>query len=250
MRTIAFSVSDPARPSPAGHASPAALHATLAGLVSRSLSTQHASMLATPLVGADGRVDWCTGLPGEVVSPSELNPTDRAALRQRADALLADLRRLQARLNAEGPASRATARLLTQALDLEMDACLHAVGGQPVLAPWGITPRVSAAPAAAVAPQAMAPQPETNTPTGIAHPPAPSEPIQAAALPSIRRGGLHAVVSLLLLLAGGGALAAVLHARQPADAAIAARIEALTRGNADLGKGLERKRSEKCGRLP
>lgn len=262
MRPIAFSVISPEHPPPTGAGTPVSLHATLARLISQALGAHHASLLATPIVGANGRIEWCTGLPGEVVGPSELDPASRAALRQRADALLTDLRRLQLRLSAEGPASRATARLLTQAVDLDLDACLHDVGGQPVLAPWGAEMRASAAPATAVVAPAVAPapaaeaaaRPAANTPPVAADSPAPSIPTpatsQAAASSSARRGGLHAAASLLLLLAGGGALAAALHARQPADAAIAARIDALTRGNADLGLTVDRARNAKCSRIP
>ncbi|MCK6433128.1 MAG: hypothetical protein L6Q68_08860 [Aquabacterium sp.] len=210
------------------------MHATLVGLIVHSLGARHAALLARPVDRGDGRVDWYTGLPGQIVGPFDIAPAALAGLRQKAEELLADLRRLQSRLNTEGPASRATARLLSQVIDVDLDTGLHAVGGEPVLAPWGAAPRPATAPigiTASLFPDA------SNAPT--------SPPISVTRRTASRTLP-HAAGSLLLLLVGGSALAAALLTRPTANPALTARIDALKRGNAELGQAMDRLKSGKC----
>lgn len=230
MRPIAYSPADPARPPGADPGAAASVHATLQALVVRVLGSAHAAMLARPVPRPDGGIDWFTELPGDIAAPASLSPTDREALRRLAEPRLADLAALQRRLAAEGPASRATARLLAQALDLDLDTCLHGVGGQPVLAPWG----------------AVRTAPTLDRPAA-AEPAVPASPPSATTAPvSPGPNRVHAVASVLLLVTGCGAFSAALQHRQAVEPAAATRLQALASRNAALAAGIDRARAGDC----
>src|SRR5690242_753962 len=104
----------------------------LASIIRDRLSRRHASVLATPQIEPSGEITWSTALEGPVTREDELAPEARQALRQQAEGLLEDIRKLAASLYAEGRAAfQIVAQMLDYATRTPSGHWLYSVGGEP-----------------------------------------------------------------------------------------------------------------------
>lgn len=114
----------------------------LRAAVASRLSPAHADLLAIPEVDPSGRrIDWYSAIDGDVRKLADIDPTERAAIHTKVNALHADLARLADTMEApeRSSAERNFARLLRHALTAPGEDTLYVVGGKPVMAFWGFT---------------------------------------------------------------------------------------------------------------
>lgn len=146
----------------------------LSSVLASRLGRQHAALLAIPVPADNGETDWTTTLSGPVVPAAALQEAERAALLQRAERMLADIRGLAARLRDDGAATAPVAAMIEQAVRTPPGDWLFSVSGQPVLAMWGhaaepgaisvLAPIAAAATAATVPPNAATPASDVPSP--------------------------------------------------------------------------------------
>ncbi len=162
---------------------------------------RHAGLFAEANVLPEA-IQWFTSQPGAIATLDDLKPEDRGPaldqFRQLVEEVEAEAKRLQEDRN---DSARVLGNLLATALEGAALSDLRLVGGEPVLAGWGLRAVENAAPLpalkgelvrAAATPRAAPPPPEPPPP-----PPPPPEPEPPAKWP-LRLLGLSA---LLLLLA-------------------------------------------------
>lgn len=116
-------------------------HERTGALLARHLSQEHAALLADPVPLRDGSgIDWYVDTEGVVLPLEALGEADRAAVRDRLAALLAEIREAADRLGTEGR-QRGPAAALRNAAVFPHEACLYAVREKDALRPlvvgWG-----------------------------------------------------------------------------------------------------------------
>ena len=183
------------QPLTSGSPPDAALHRRLTETIRRRLPAVTASLLAEPVVTADGRTtEWYSDLSGQPVPLASLPPSERAA----ADNLLAErLRSLSAladRLAAGGESELAQA--LRQALSYPGEETVYVIDGQPVLTFWGHKPLATGPSTAADVPAGTAAEP-----VGVAPEAAPGRRLPRWILPA---AGLLALAALAVLVFASG----------------------------------------------
>jgi uncharacterized protein YfaP (DUF2135 family) len=177
-------------------------------LLSRGMA-RHAGLFADGNVLPES-IQWFTTLDGPIAHLDDLAPAQRGAALDQVRVLVEEVEQEAARLRADrGESARVLGDLLATALEGAALADLRLVGGEPVLAGWGLRAVENAAPlpalkgelvrAAALPRRAPPPPPLPPEPEIVAPPPAPLPmPPEAAPRWPLRLLGLSA---LLLLLA-------------------------------------------------
>lgn len=164
---------------------PVGAHEQLASILASRLGRDHADLLATPKLEADGKITWSTPLAGEITPATQLPAEERRRLEQRAERILADVRGLAEQLRSEGPAAQMAGDMLAQAAQVPAGDWLYRVGGKPVLVMWGHGDSPMASRPEAAAPAAGPPAaalPSGTPPFGA--PPAVEAAVGAAAAPA------------------------------------------------------------------
>lgn len=143
-----------------------AAHRQLTTVLASRLGAAHAGLLALPRLDPNGqRIDWYTGLPGNIRRVADLPPEEQAPLRAAADRLIADVDGLARSLTGAGGTGELVGRMLALAVRTPGAEHLHAVGDQPVLVLWAHEGEdVAAAPVVPMtAPPAPPPAPVAET---------------------------------------------------------------------------------------
>lgn len=124
------------------------LHAQIAAVLASRLGPDHAALLARPQRSASGGWSWVSEHAGPALPAAQLPGPARAALEERAQRLVADIRQLAQQMRQDGPASQQVAQMLEAAAQHPPGGSLYSVGGAPVLVLWGHEAGAAAAPAA------------------------------------------------------------------------------------------------------
>ena len=174
-------------------------------LLSRGM-VRHAGLFAEGNVLPES-IQWFTTLDGPIAYLDDLAPEQRGMALEQVRVLVEEVEQEAARLRADrGGATRVLGDLLATALEGASLADLRLVGGEPVLAGWGLRAVENAAPLpalkgelvrAAATPRAAPPPPPAPEPVSAAPPPVPPV-VEAPARWPLR---LLGVAALLLLLA-------------------------------------------------
>ena len=146
---------------------------------------RHAGLFAEANVLADS-IQWFTALDGAIAHLDDLPPERRAEALALFQKLVEEVEQEAARLRDDrNDSARVLGNLLATALEGAALADLRLVGGEPVLAGWGLRAVENAAPLpdlkgqlvrAAVIPRAPPPPPPVEPPPPPPPPPAPEEP--------------------------------------------------------------------------
>jgi hypothetical protein len=171
-------------------------------LASRGMA-RHAAMFAEANVLPEA-IQWFTGQPGPIATLDDLKPEERGPALDLFRQLVEEVEQEAARLREDrNETARVLGNLLATVLEGAALADLRLVGGEPVLAGWGLRAVENAAPLpalkgelvrAAAVPRAAPPPPPPPEPPPPPPPPPPEEPARWPL-------GLLGLAALILLLA-------------------------------------------------
>ena len=178
-------------------------------LLSRGMA-RHAGLFAEGNVLAES-IQWFTALDGPIAHLDDLAPDQRSTTLEQVRVLVEEVEQEAARLRGDrtgadrGGGTRVLGDLLATALEGAALADLRLVGGEPVLAGWGLRAVENAAPLPALKGELVR---AAATPRRVPPPPPPPEPAAAVSVPPppvlaaparwpLRLLGLAALVLLL-----------------------------------------------------
>ena len=109
----------------------------MARFIELRLGTGRASLFAEPVIAAHA-IDWFTAAEGEVKAFAQLNAPEQAALLAETRRRVAELQQLAQSLSASPQSDQALIGEMLQGMLTFPDQNLFRVGGQPVVAGWGL----------------------------------------------------------------------------------------------------------------